>query len=144
MSNIANAPENAQQNTPKITPEEHLNRLSKGRMVLLQPIRAAGQDITELRWNFRNISGWEFANAMDCVNASNVFNISNRQALALFAISAAKETTIKDERGTDVHPLDEADIRQRLGIDDCTKAIQVASVFFLASAREGNKRILKE
>ncbi|MBR6570367.1 MAG: hypothetical protein IKK75_07935 [Clostridia bacterium] len=126
---------------PEISPEEHLNRISTGKMKLLQPIRAAGQDITELKWNFRNLTGWEFASAMDCDSASNVFRITNKQALGLFAASAAKETTIKNDGGVEIHPLDAQDIRQRIGIDDCVKAVQLAAVFFVASAKEANKRI---
>lgn len=125
-----------------LSTEEHLNKISKGTIKLLQPIRAAGMDITELHWNFRNMTGWEYANAMDCDTSSSVFRITNRQALSLFAVSAAKETVIKNDRGEDIRPLDAQDIRERIGIDDSTKVIQVATVFFLASAREGNKRIL--
>ena len=142
-----NAQETNQPNTnqpataPEISAEEHLNRISVGKMKLLQPIRAAGQDITELKWNFRNLTGWEFASAMDCDSASNVFRITNKQALGLFAASAAKETTIKNDGGVEIHPLDAQDIRQRIGIDDCVKAVQIAAVFFVASAREANKRI---
>lgn len=125
----------------KLTAEEHLNRISAGKIKLLKPIRAAGKDITELHWNFRNLTGWEYANAMDCDTAPNAFRISNKQAISLFAASAAKETTIKNDNGVDIHPLDEQDIRQRIGIDDCMKAAQIASVFFIASVAEANKRI---
>lgn len=137
----ANTNQTATASAPEISTEEHLNRIATGKMTLLQPIRAAGQDITELKWNFRNLTGWEFASAMDCDNAANVFRISNRQALGLFAASAAKETTIKNDGGVEIRPFDAQDIRQRIGIDDCVKAVQIATVFFVASAREANKRI---
>lgn len=148
--NDTTKPENAtetkpENNAPKqLTEEEHLAKISTGKMTLMKPIRAAGQDITELKWNFRALTGWEYADAMDCDMSGSVFRITNRQALGLFAASAAKETTIKDENGREIHPLDAQDIRQRIGIDDCAKAVQVASVFFLTSIRVGNKRISNE
>lgn len=123
------------------TAEEHLTRVAKGKITLLQPIRAADQDITELRWNFRNLSGWEYADAMDCDQSGGAFRITNRQALALFAASAAKETTIRNDKGEEVHPLDAQDIRERIGIDDCAEVIQVAAAFFHASVQVGSKRI---
>lgn len=135
---------NPQDNQPQKTPEEILAEIARGKMTLLQPLRAAGQDITELRWNFRNLTGWEYADAMDCDASSNAFHLSTRQAIALFAASAAKETTIKDETGREIHPLDAQDIRRRLSIDDSMKAAQSASAFFYTSAQVGNKRISKE
>ncbi len=141
---VNNAPAADTNEKPTLTTAEHLANISKGKITLFTPIRAAGKDITELRWNFRNLNGWEYANAMDCDMSGSVFRITNRQALGLFAASAAKETTIKNESGVDIHPLDAQDIRERIGIDDCAKAVQVASVFFLASVREGNKRISNE
>ena len=131
------------ENTPEkeMTTEEHLEKISRGTMQLLKPIRAAGMDITELKWDFRNLTGWEYAKAMDCDRSAGVINFSNVQALALFAASAAKETVVKNERGETIHPLDARDIRERIGCDDCAKGIQAASVFFLVSAQVANKRI---
>jgi len=135
----------SQENQPEVKkPDELLMEIARGKLTLMQPIRAAGLDITELRWNFRNLTGWEYADAMDCDASSNAFHISTKQAIALFAASAAKETTVKDETGREIHPLDAQDIRRRISIDDCMKAVQAASTFFYTSAHVGNKRISKE
>ena len=123
--------------------EQQLAKIAKGALKLAKPIMAAGREITELRWDFRDLTGWEYANALDCDNAGvNVFRITNKQAFSLFAAAAAKATTIKNDGGVDMHPLDARDIKERMGIDDTIKAVQVATVFFATSARVGNKRIL--
>ena len=123
--------------------EKQLAKISKGALKLDRPIKAAGHEITELRWDFRALTGWEYANALDCdADGVNVFRITNKQALSLFAAAAAKGTTIRNENGMDIHPLDARDIKERMGIDDTIKAVQMATVFFATSARVGNKRIL--
>ena len=121
---------------------KELDKIASGRMTLMVPLTAAGREITELNWDFRKLTGWDYVNALDCDNAGvNVFKITNKQALSLFAAAAAKATTMKNEAGIEIHPLDAHDIRDRLGIDDTIKAVQTATVFFVASARVGNKRI---
>lgn len=128
----------------KLSTEEHLARIAKGKLRLLKPIRGNGRDIEELRWDFRNLNGWEYASAMDCDVSASVMNITTKQALSLFAVSAAKETTVKNESEEDIHPLNEFDIRTRIGVDDAVKAAQLASLFFLTSARVADKRISHE
>ena len=123
--------------------ENQLAKIAKGGLKLDKPIMAAGREIGELHWDFRNLTGWEYANALDCDSAGvNVFRITNKQALSLFAAAAAKATTIRNENGMDIHPLDARDIKERMGIDDTIKAVQTATVFFVTSARVGNRRIL--
>lgn len=122
--------------------EQQLAKIAKGSMKLEKPITAAGKEITELHWDFRSLTGWEYANALDYDNAGdNVFRITNKQALSLFAAAAAKATTMLNDGGIQIHPLDAQDIKQRMGIDDTIKAVQMATVFFVTSARVGNKRI---
>ena len=125
--------------------EKQLAKISKGTMKLEKPIMAADRELTELHWDFRTLTGWEYANALDCDDAGvNVFKITNKQAFSLFAAAAAKMTTMKNESGIEIHPLDARDIKERMGIDDTIKAVQLATVFFATSARVGNKRILSE
>lgn len=134
--------ETIQAQAEKIDVEKQLAKIAKGVMKLEKPIQAGAGAVTELRWDFRELTGWEYANALDGDSADvNVFKITNKQALCLFAAAAAKATTIKNDAGMDVHPLDARDIRSRMGIDDTIKAVQMATVFFVASARAGNKRI---
>ena len=134
MNNGANA---------QIDAEKQLARIAKGVMKLEKPIMGAGREVTELKWDFRNLTGWEYANALDSDSSGvNVFRITNKQALSLFAAAAAKATTVKNDAGVEIHPLDMEDIKSRMGIDDTIMAVQTATVFFVTSARVGNKRIL--
>lgn len=113
----------------------------RGTLELAAPIRAAGQDIRELKYDFTKLTGWEYAQALDeDISAGSVFRLSNRQAISLFAAAAAKATAIRNEAGVEIHPLDAKDIRDRLGIEDGVKAAQLAAVFFIVTAREANKR----
>jgi hypothetical protein len=111
---------------------EQSNKFNKGTLMLEVPIRAEDKDVKELRYNFTKLTGWEYAAAMDTDPAGgNVFNISTKQALTLFAKAAAKET-----KG-----IDDIDIRERISIQDSVKAVQLAALFFFATTREGEKRI---
>jgi len=121
-----------------------LDMIASGKMELLSPIRAAGRDIKTVHWNFRNLTGWEYAQAMDMDGSANPMKVSAKQALCLFAVSCAKETKVIDESGKTIHPLDAMDVRQRLGIDDSMKAVQLAQVFFTSAVRAADKRILNE
>lgn len=117
---------------PITDPNEQLRKLAKGKMQLETPIRAGGKDITELEYDFQKLTGWEYADAMDSdYSSSSMFRISNRQAFCLFAAAAGKVTP----------GIDATDIRERMGSTDAVKAVQLATIFFTASARAGNKRI---
>lgn len=106
---------------------------TKGKMKLLTPIRANNKDHTELNFDFGALSGWDFVNAMDSddTGKANAFRITERQALSLFAAAAAKATD----------DIDAEDIKRRMGIEDCIKATQLATLFFNGSSRAGNLRI---
>lgn len=113
-------------------PNEQLRKLAHGKMELEITIRAGGKDVTELEYDFQKLTGWEYAEAMDSDNsATNMFRISSRQALALFASAAGKATP----------GIDATDIKERMGSTDAIKAVQLATIFFVAAARAGNKRI---
>jgi hypothetical protein len=115
-----------------IDPQEQIKKLGKGTLKLEIPIRAGGEDVTELRFDFTSLTGWEYADAMDRdASAVNIFMITSKQAMMLFAATAAKETP----------GIDATDIRERMGIADAIKAVQLATIFFRASARAGDRRI---
>lgn len=113
-------------------PAEQIRKMGRGKMVLETPILVADKPVNELHYDFTKLTGWEYADAMDSdLSSSNIFRISSKQGLLLFAAAAAKET----------EGVDATDIRERIGVSDAIKAVQVATVFFVASTREGNKRI---
>lgn len=106
----------------------------RGVLTLKTPIRAGGEDVTELTYDFNLITGAEYTDAMDSdPNAVQVFKITYRQALRLFATAAAKETPKVDAR----------DIMERIGVADAEVGSQLAMVFFNLSARAGKLRISK-
>lgn len=107
----------------------------KGVLRLETPILAGDEEKTELLYDFTDITGLEYADAMDFDNSAvNVYKITSRQALALFAKAAAKQTD----------GLDFRDIIERIGITDALEGIQLANLFFNASTRAGRLRITKK
>lgn len=120
-------------NLPKIiSPEEQIKQFGRGKMQLHTPIQDGEKKYEELEWDFLSLTGAEYCDAMDRdIHASNTFRITSTQAFHLFAAAAGKATP----------GIDATDVRRGLGIMDTTKAVQLATVFFTASSREGNKRI---
>lgn len=106
----------------------------KGRLSLETSILAGDEEITELAYDFTEITGTEYVDAMDSdINAQQIYKITYRQALALFAKAAAKQTDGVDAR----------DIIERIGITDAVEGVQLATLFFSASTRAGRLRISK-
>lgn len=106
----------------------------KGILELENPIISGDTKVSKLPYDFLSLTGTEYADAMDAdPNANNSYKITRRQALNLFATAAAKE----------VPELDKIDILERISIVDSVIAIQVASVFFVASTNAGYLRITK-
>lgn len=106
----------------------------KGRLKLETPIRAGDEEIKELIYDFNELTGIEYTDAMDGdINAQQIYRITYRQALALFAKAAAKQTEKVDAR----------DIIERIGMTDAVEAVQLATLFFSASTRAGRLRISK-
>lgn len=104
--------------------------ITKGTLKLSTPIRAKSQDVTELQYDFSKLTGWEYVEAMDAdVTARNVFKISNKQALCLFAAAAGKATL----------DVDATDIKERIGAVDALRAVQLATVFLITSTRAANQ-----
>lgn len=107
----------------------------KGRLRLEKPIQSGDEEITELIYDFTEMTGVEYTDAMDSdQNAVGNYRITYRQALALFAKAAAKQT----ER------LDMQDILAKIGVTDAVEAVQLATLFFNASTRAGRLRISKK
>lgn len=119
-----------EQSTQEAAKPVTLDSMSKGTMQLVTPIRAKSSDVTELQYDFKKLTGMEYVEAMDSdPNAKNVFKVTAKQALCLFAVAAGKVTD----------DLDATDIKERIGVADTVKAVQLATVFLVASAREANK-----
>lgn len=121
---------------PKIfDPEEQIRQFGRGRMELRVPIRDGENLCKELSWDFLALTGAEYVDALDRdTRANNTFRITNAQALSLFAAAAAKATT----------GVDATDIRRGISMMDAQKATQIATVFFTASSRAGNRNIFNE
>lgn len=106
----------------------------KGRLKLEKPIRGGGEEITELVYDFTELTGLDYIDAMDGDPAAQqIFKITYRQALNLFARAAQKQTDGVDAR----------DITEQIGMTDAVEAVQLATLFFSASARAGRLRISK-
>ena len=110
-------------------------REGKGRFRLETPIKAGDKEIDELVYDFTDLTGLEYTSAMDSdMNAREIFKITYRQGLALFAAAAAKHTELVDSR----------DIIERIGMTDAVEGVQLATLFFSASTRAGRLRISKK
>lgn len=109
----------------------------KGRMRLEVPIALHDREYTELAFDFTALKGYEYTDAMDsdrsAAGAAGAMGITRRQALALFAKAAAKQT----------EGLDMQEIVENLGVTDSVEAIECATLFFTASRRAGRMRIAK-
>lgn len=106
----------------------------KGRLRLETPITAGDKELTELIYDFTALTGAEYTDAMDTdPNAQQIYRITYRQGLALFAKAAAKQTPGVDMR----------DIIDRIGGTDAVEGVQLATLFFSASTRAGRLRISK-
>ena len=110
-------------------------REGKGIFKLNTPIISGDEEITELPYDFTSLTGLEYTDAMDSdIRARDLQKITYRQGLALFATAAAKYS----ER------LDMHDIVERIGAADAVEAVEIASLFFVASARTGHLRISRK
>jgi hypothetical protein len=109
-------------------------KTGKGRLKLEKPLRAHDREIDELIYDFTDLTGMEYTEAMDNgFESNNVYAISNRQALSLFAKAAAKQT----------EDVDQKDIMSQIGMTDALEGVQLAMLFFNASTQAGRMRISK-
>lgn len=111
--------------------------MASGRGVfrLERPIPADDREIAELSYDFMALTGEEYARAMDGdMDAQQIFKITYRQALELFAAAAAKQT----------EGVDSVNIIDGLGAADASQAVQLAMLFFTASTRAARMRISRK
>ena len=118
------APTHEKPKTP-LNPADELRKSSMGTLKLTFPIRAASTDVTELAYDFCGLTSLEMMEALDKDGSLNLIGITNRQALYLFAATAAKCN----------EKVDEADVLARLSSADAVKAVQLAKLFYVASNR---------
>lgn len=111
-------------------------REGKGRLELEKPIIAGDKEIKELVYDFTELTGLDYTEAMDSGigTGRNLSGLGYRQGLSLFAKAAA----ICNEG------LDMQDIVSRIGATDAAEAVELASIFFSASILAGRKRISKK
>ena len=106
----------------------------KGRLALETVIKSGDGEFEALEYDFTALTGMEYTDAMDSdANAQQAFRMTNRQALALFARAAAKQTPDADAE----------DIVAGIGATDAVEAVELATLFFTASTRAGRMRISK-
>ena len=127
---------------PMTNPIDQLRELTRGSLKLMRPIRAMGQDVTELRFDFCDLTSREMMEALDSVMVNNMFAISNEQAMALFAATAAKNAPMIEKGAMKVSLYDAKDILTMSAVD-AVKAVQLAKLFYSASSQAGNKNISK-
>lgn len=127
---------------PITDPLEMLSELCSGTFKLMKPFRAHSQDVTELRFDMCAMTGSEIIETLDSVpGVNNVFAISNEQAMAIFAASAAKCAPMIEDGSTRTRLYDAKDIKKRMGAVDCVKAVQLAKLFYGASSQAGSRNI---
>lgn len=126
------------QEEEKLTPAEREKKLamtaaevsSRGAIELYEPIKDGDREYTRLEYDFKALRGTEMADALDSDDGGrgDVFRLSRRQAIALFAAAAEKKTD----------GLFAKEIKERLGVVDALNAVRIASLFFLSTSRAGN------
>lgn len=141
--NEEQAREEAAEEKAVVDPAAQLKELCRGKLKLMFPFRAHSQDVEELEFDMCALSGREIATALDSVPVNNMFAITNEQAIAIFAASAAKNAPYTEDDGKNTRMYDAKDIRDRISGPDFIKAVQLAKLFYNASSRAGNNNISK-
>ena len=129
----AEATETAAEPEAPESPLELADKIASGTLKLAMPIQDGDRTYTELKFDFKRLTGWELAKALSAVRDTqrSRSDISEPQALALFAAAAAKCT----------NGLDARDIRERMGAMDAVAAISMGQIFFRATLLAGSARI---
>lgn len=118
----------------KVDINELAAKLAKGTLTLAKPIKARGKEINELPFDFQQLTGIEYVNAMSVESSKNIFELTQKQALNLFAAAAAKQSADADAK----------DIYEQIGIEDTIKAVQAATLFFNTSVRADSAHITRD
>ena len=121
---------------PAFDPLEAAETISKGKFKLKAPIQDGEKQYDTLTYDFNALTAWELAKAIDAgtTGRGESFNLTDTQALAIFAAAAAKCTD----------GLDATDIRERMNAADGIAAIRVAQIFFRGSSLAGSLRFTKD
>ena len=97
----------------------------QGTLQLETPITARDEKLTELKYDFARLTGWEYIEAMDAdADNTNMSRISHKQAFGLFAKAAAKAN----------ESVDETDLKQRMGVTDVINATRLGTAFFITTS----------
>ena len=122
----------AQNQRPKgiITPDEALRLMKetfKGTLELVVPMRGGGRALGEIDYDLMNLTSAELMEALDSTEQNNnIYLITHRQAMAVFAASAAK---------LNGGVFDTRDILTRLSGVDGMRAERITKAFWNASCR---------
>ena len=121
---------------PAFDPLEAAETVSSGKFRLKTPIRDGETIYETLNYDFNALTARELAKAIDngTTGRNDAFDMSDGQALSLFAAAAAKVTP----------GLDATDIFERMGAADGVAAIRVAAIFFRGTSLAGSLRFTKE
>ena len=121
------------QETQAIDFAEQAKKVAAGKLLLECPIKSGSDEYAEVAYDFSKITGWGYADAMDCdPGNTNLFRISPKQALTLFAAAVSME----------MPGVSAMDVKEQMVIGDSMNAIRIATAFFVASTRAASKRIL--
>lgn len=132
MENGKNWNEELRKIRERIEKSNEILASGKGIFKLEKPIVHGEKEITELPYDFMELTGIEYMDAMDSDRLGNQLGkISTKQAMFLFAYAAAKY----------VPELDAKDIVEQIGATDCMSVVQFATSFFVAAVREGRMRL---
>lgn len=127
----------AEEERKKVKEALEAMREGKGRLGLKNPILAGEKEITELTYDFTELTGLDYTEAMDAgagMGGRNLPGMGYRQGLSLFAKAASKCT----------EGLDMNDIVSRISAADAAEGVELASLFFSESIQAGRKRISKK
>lgn len=135
--NMKTAPNEEQnQKAQAFDPLKAAESIAKGKFTLKVPIQDGEKKYDALSYDFNALTAWELAKAIDAgtTGRGDNFNLTDTQALAIFAAAAAKCT----------EGLDATDIRERMAAVDGIAAMRVAQIFFKGSSLAGSLRFTKE
>lgn len=133
-----------EENEQKKEPGEILRELCRGTLKLIQPFRAHSDDVLAVPFDFCDLTGSEMMDALDSAPGKGAFDLSNKQAMALFAATAAKCAPMVQDGNRMTKMYDARDVISRMSAADSVMAVQIAKLFYRASGQAGSNNISKE
>ena len=110
----------------------------------MQPFVMRETEIKEIEYDFCKLNGDDLMDALDSAGGGNMFQLSNKQALMLFAVAAEKCAPTVREDNTIIRLYDKRYIKSKLGAADSVAAANVAKLFYRASNQAGSQNISKK